>query len=165
LNIFVHVYLDDVFIFSDTVEDHKEHLAHIFKKICEHDFFLKKEKCELYAEKVDCLRHIVDHKGLHADANKMAKIQSYRQPHNYNKVQKFLGPVQYLVHFLPNITQYTGPLAGMCTNGQPFSWWPIHQHCFNMVKHVCCTTPVLVPIDPQKSEPIFMICDASITGV
>jgi hypothetical protein len=74
LNIFVHVYLDNVFIFSDTIEDHEEHLAHIFEKIREHDFFLKKEKCKLYAKKVDCLGHIVDHKGLHADANKMAKI-------------------------------------------------------------------------------------------
>jgi hypothetical protein len=61
--------------------------------------------------------------------------------------------------------QYTGPLAGMCANGQPFSWQPIHQHCFDMVKHICCTTPVLVLIDPRKSEPIFVICDASVMGV
>jgi hypothetical protein len=34
-----------------------------------------------------------------------------------------------------------------------------------MVKHICCTTLVLVPIDPRKSKPIFVICNASVTGV
>ena len=165
LNIFVHVYLDDVFVFSDSIEEHEHHLALVFDKIREQEFFLKKEKCELYAKEVDCLGHIVDDKGLHADADKMARIRDWRQPRNYHEVQKFLGLVQYLAHFLPNITQYTGPLAGMCANGQPFSWRPIHQHCFEMVKQVCCTTPVLVPIDPRKPETIFVICDASVTGV
>jgi hypothetical protein len=74
LNIFVHVYLDNVFIFSDSIEEHKQHLALVFDKIQEQEFFLKKDKCELYAEQVDCLGHIVDDKGLHADANKMAWI-------------------------------------------------------------------------------------------
>jgi len=42
--------------------------------------------------------------------------------HNFKDVQRFLGLIQYLAHFLPDITSYTGPLASMTTNGTPFYW-------------------------------------------
>jgi hypothetical protein len=165
IGIFLHVYLDDLFVFSNSIEEHEKHLGLVFKKICEHKFYLQQEKCELYAERIDCLGHVVNKKGLHADSDKMAKICNWRQPQNYNDVQKFLGLVQYLAHFLPNITLYTGPLASMTQNGQPFYWRPIHQTCFQMIKNICCSTPVLVPIDPQNQEPIWVICNTLIYGV
>src|SRR6266481_9853194 len=49
---------------------------------------------------------------IHADADKMQKIRDWRQPHNYHEIQWFLGLVQYLAHFMPDITAYTSPLTG-----------------------------------------------------
>ena len=74
IGIFIHVYLDDIFVFSDSIEEHESHLKQVFDRIKQHGFFLKEEKCELYSARVDCLGHIVNDKGLHADANKMARI-------------------------------------------------------------------------------------------
>jgi hypothetical protein len=53
----------------------------------------------------------------------------------------------------------------MTRNGQPFYWCPIHDICFQMIKNICCTTPILVLIDPTKLEPIWVICNASVYGV
>ncbi|SJL05235.1 uncharacterized protein ARMOST_08601 [Armillaria ostoyae] len=53
----------------------------------------------------------------------------------------------------------------MTQNGNIFNWWPIHQRCFDMIKVTCNKTPVLQPIDPQRNEPIWIICDASKSGV
>jgi hypothetical protein len=47
---------------------------------------LHKDKCELL-DRIDCLGHVIDKKGLHADADKMAKICDCHTPHNYHKVQ------------------------------------------------------------------------------
>jgi hypothetical protein len=165
IGIFLHVYLDDLFVYSENIEEHEKHLGQIFEMIREHKFYLREEKCELYAEVVDCLGHKIDKHGLHADADKMAQIRDWRKPRNYNDVQKFIGLVQYLALFLPDITSYTGPLSSMCQNGDPFAWWPIHDKCFKMIKHVCCTTAVLRPIDHKLDEPIWVICDASTYGV
>jgi len=77
--------------------------------------------------KVDCLGHMIDEKVLHADADKMVKIRDWSRPCNYKDVQRFLGLVQYLAHFLPDITSYTGPLT---MNGTPFYWKPLHEKCF-----------------------------------
>jgi len=122
IGIFLHAYLNDLFIYSNFVDEHKKHLALVFDKIRKFQFYLKEEKCELYAEQVDCLGHMINNWGLHADADKMTRIRNWQQPRNYNDVQKFVGLIQYLAHFLPDISSYTGPLSAMSKNGQLFTW-------------------------------------------
>jgi hypothetical protein len=107
---------------------------------------VRADNCELFAERIDCLGHVIDDKGPHADADKMAKIRNWNRLHNYNDMQRFLGLVQYLAHFLTDVTAYTGPLAAMTKNWAPFCWRPLHETCFQMVKTICCRTPVLHPI-------------------
>jgi hypothetical protein len=147
----LHAYLNDLFMYSNSVDEHEKHLALIFEKIRKFQFYLKEEKCELYTEQVDCLSHMIDHRGLHADA--------------YNDVQKFVGLIQYLAHFLPDLLSYTGPLSAMSKNGQLFAWRLLHDKCFEMIKYICCKTPVLVPVNHDKDDPIWVICDASVSGV
>jgi hypothetical protein len=53
----------------------------------------------------------------------------------------------------------------MTQNEALFHWHPIHQQCFDMIKRICCKTPVIQPIDATCNEPIWLICDASKSGV
>lgn len=162
---FVHVYLDDIFVFSDSIEDHEKHLKLVFDKLREAKLYMSKAKCDLYSERMDCLGHIVDDKGLHADADKMSRIREWRTPRSYHEVQRFLGLVNYLAPFMPNVSAYTTVLSDMEHNDRPFVWRPLHQKCFEMIKALACKTPTLKPIDPRLSEPIWLICDASAHGL
>jgi hypothetical protein len=164
IGIFMHTYLDDLFVYSDMIEGHQIHLEMVFVQLCKHEFYLRKDKCELYTDSIDCLGHRIDDKGLHADANKMAKIREWNTPCNFNDVQRFLGLVQYLAHFLPDVMAYTSSLASITANGTPFSWRPIHEKCFQTIKAMCCRTPILQPIEHRKDEPIWIICDALAYG-
>ena len=83
----IYVYLDNIFIYSDTLEDHERHLRIVFNKLKKVDFYLEQEKCDLYAEKPDCLGHIIDHKGIHTNRDKMSWICSWRMPKSLNEVQ------------------------------------------------------------------------------
>ena len=163
--IFLHIYLDDLFIYSNTLEEHERHLQIVFATLRKHGLYIQAHKCELYAEVIDCLGHKIDNRGLHADADKMARIRLWRTPRNYNDVQKFVGLIQYLAHFLPDVTSYTGPLMSITASGNAFVWRPIHERCFEMIKRICCKTLVLKPVDHRVTEPIWVICDASIYGV
>jgi Reverse transcriptase (RNA-dependent DNA polymerase) len=89
IGIFLHVYLDDIFVYSKLVQEHKRHLELVFVWLCKHEFYLKQEKCELFTEKVECLGHMIDKKGLHANGNKMAEIWEWNRPCNFNDVQRF----------------------------------------------------------------------------
>ena len=48
---FMHVYLDDIFIFSDTAKEHEQHLRMIFERLRANCLYLKWSKCDLYADK------------------------------------------------------------------------------------------------------------------
>jgi hypothetical protein len=161
----VHAYLDDIFVFSHSLEDHEADLEYVFQKLRENRLYLEKVKCDLYSNSMDCLGHRIDDKGLHANTDKMARIWEWRTPKNLKEVQRFLGLIQYLVHFMPDVTSYTGPLSAICRNGQPFYWKPLHEACFNSIKVIACRSPILKPIDPQSSDPIWVICDASLLGI
>ena len=91
---FIHAYLDDVFAYSNTIEQHEEHLGVVFKLLRKFGFYLEVDKCDLYAERLDCLGHIIDNHGVHADTDKMSRIRNWRTPRNLNEVQQFVGLVE-----------------------------------------------------------------------
>ena len=162
---FLHAYLDDIFIYSRTLEDHEVHLRKVFQVLRENHLFVKASKCDLYSTDMDCLGHRVTDEGLHIDTDKMARIRDWREPRDYHKVQRFLGLVQYLAHFMSDISAYTGPLSSMVKNGRAFLWRPIHQRCFDTIKWKVCRTPILKPIDPTSPVTIWLVCDASVSGI
>ena len=95
---------------------------------------------------MDILGCKVDSNGIHMDADKLAKIRNWHVPKDHTEVLRFLGLIEYLAHFLPNIGAYMGPLQNICTNHMPFQWTPLHQKCFDEIKIIMCRTPILKPI-------------------
>jgi len=160
-----HAYLDDVFTFSGTIEDHEKFLRIVFTRLRENKLYLKQSKCMLYAKEMECLGHVIDDNGIHPDVDKLQRIRDWRTPRNYHDIQRFVGLVNYVANFLPDVTAYTSPLQGMVQNGTPFFWRPIHERCFQMIKRICYKTPVIRPLDYNSTESVWVICDASKTGV
>ncbi|KAL1937189.1 hypothetical protein VTO73DRAFT_14488 [Trametes versicolor] len=161
----IHVYLDDIFIFTDTLEEHLEVLRWVFDRLRVHKLYLSVKKADILSTSMDCLGHMVDHQGLHADSDKMIRIRDWPVPKTWHDVQRFLGLVQYLAHFMPDASAYTGPLSSMMRNGQAFYWRPLHQKCFDEIKALACKAPILKPIDVTNPDPIWVVTDTSYSGV
>ena len=122
---------------------------------------------DLYSEQVECLGHTIDEDGIHVDPDKMQTIREWPVPQNYNEVQQFVGLVNYVSQFMPDVSAYTTPLMGMSSQ-HTFQWNPIHRKCFDNIKVIACKSPVLKPINPSEIEQgklIFLICDASPQGI
>ena len=101
---YVHVYMDDIFIFSDSLEDHERHIHDVFERLRQQKFYLKNDKCELFAKAMDCLGHRIDDQGVHVDKDKMSTIRDWCTPRMFNNVQRFLGLVQYVAPYMPDVT-------------------------------------------------------------
>ena len=71
------------------------------------------EKCELYAEHVECLGYIIDDQGIHPDVAKLNRIQEWHISRTYNDIQQFLGLVNYISNFLPDTSTYMRQLMAM----------------------------------------------------
>ena len=52
---FVHVYLDNIFIYSQSIREHIEHIMKVLQQLKELQFYLSKSKLDLVSDKTDCL--------------------------------------------------------------------------------------------------------------
>ena len=73
--------------------------------------------------------------------------------------------MQYLAHYMPDISAYTSPLLGCVHNNHPFTGTPLLEKCLESIKTLACRAPILKPIDPDLPEPIWVITNSSKSGV
>jgi hypothetical protein len=98
IGMFVHCYQDNIFVYSNTLEEHEEHLRRVFDQLREHKLFLSSnlKKINVLSTWMDCLGFFIDNEGIHLDPSKIDKITSWRMPRSYHDVQKFVGMIQYI---------------------------------------------------------------------
>src|SRR5258708_8783778 len=142
----VHAWFDNIFIGTNTIKDHNERLLWVYTHLKEEKLFISQKKFDPYTPILDILGCKVDSHGVHAHDDKLVKLRNWQTPMDHMEVLHFLGMIEYLARFLPNIGAYTGPLQNICTNNMPFWWSPLHQKCFEQIKLIACKTPVLKPI-------------------
>ncbi len=71
INQFVFVYLDDILIFSPSLQVHIQHVRRVLQRLLENKLFVKAEKCEFHAESVTFLGHIISTRGIKPDPAKI----------------------------------------------------------------------------------------------
>ena len=85
------VYLDDIIIFSHTMEDHFQKLEAVFQRLQQAGLKIKPRKCSLFRKSVHYLGHIVSQQGVHTDPEKTKCVAAWSTPMNLNDLRKFLG--------------------------------------------------------------------------
>ena len=80
--------------------------------------------------------------------------------HTRNKqdVQRFLGLVQYLAHFIPDASVCTDTLASIQKNSHTFLWKPMHQVCMENIKALTCKVPIDHLIMSQYGLSMMCLC-------
>lgn len=92
---FLIVYLDDILIASNTLEEHLQHIDYVLEKLQKVGFTLNREKCEFAKNEIKFLGHTFDE--LKAEINKETKlaIHNHSRPMNKKGIQRFLGLVNW----------------------------------------------------------------------
>src|SRR5271154_1296653 len=74
---FIHIFLDNIFIFSMCLEDHERHPALVFERLRINHSYLSAKKVNLYSIRMDCLGFIINNEDIFVDSNKMQLITSW----------------------------------------------------------------------------------------
>ena len=157
------VYLDDISIISKTVEEHKDHLQQVFKKLRDNDIRLRLDKCIWGVSRTEYLGFIIDKTGITPTDKYKNKILKCTKPKNKKDVQCFLGLVNWLHRFIDHLHLLIHPLIKLTHNKQPFEWGPEQEDAFNKIKMVIEQPHFLHHPDPDKTFHLF--CDASEKGI
>ncbi|GBG75846.1 hypothetical protein CBR_g21090 [Chara braunii] len=87
LDKFIVVYLDDILIFSRTVEEHAEHLKIVLGLLRQHQYKVNLDKCEFGGTKILYLGHEISTDGLRPEGAKVASIRDWPGPQTVTKLQ------------------------------------------------------------------------------
>ncbi|GBG76409.1 hypothetical protein CBR_g22157 [Chara braunii] len=159
LDKFVVVYLDDILIFSKTVEEHVAHLDKVFSLLRQHKFKINGEKCEFGRTRVLYLGHEISAEGLKPDDVKVASIRDWPRSQSVTEMRSFLGMTCYYRTFVKNYSIVAAPLTDL-TRGE---WTDECEAAFRHLKHALTHYKVLKLPDPDK--PFIVTTDASQYGI
>src|SRR5215213_2857979 len=82
LDRFTSAFLDDILIYSDTLEEHKEHVRQVLKALSKAGLHLKPEKCEFHRTEVKYLGLIISREGIKMDPAKVSTVVEWPTPAN-----------------------------------------------------------------------------------
>ena len=96
----VVVYIDDVLIFTKTMEEHKEVVKRVLDLMQKHKLYLKPEKCKFHMTKVEFLGLVVSENCVEMDPIKVEGVSKWPVPKKKKDVQSFLGFTNFYCQFI-----------------------------------------------------------------
>jgi len=104
------VYLDDVLIYSDNLEQHQQDVAAIICAIRQQGMKLKPSKCEFHQRETEYLGFIINNEGVKVDPIKTPAIWDWKAPTNKMGIQEFMGFCHFYRRFINGFSRTAKPL-------------------------------------------------------
>lgn len=158
----MRVFLDDILIYSSSLEQHTKHLQLVLQTLRDNQLFLKLSKCSFAQHKLEYLGHIISSAGVATDPQKIAAMLHWPKPTNVTEVRAFLGLTGYYRKFVKGYGILAKPLTNLLRN-KTFQWTEQAQRAFDALKVAMTSTPVLTL--PDFSAPFTVEIDACADGI
>lgn len=150
LDVFVICYLDDILIFSDNEEEHKEHVHKVLKALQDANLLVEPEKSHFHVREVDFLGHTITPGEIRMERKKISAVADWPIPKTVKEVQSFLGFANYYRRFIKDFSKIANPLTELTKKERKFIWAPNVQKAFEQLRNAILSEPVLVMFDPNK---------------
>ncbi|XP_073687797.1 uncharacterized protein [Garra rufa] len=181
----VLVFIDDLIVFSETLEEHEHRLVQVLTRLKEYGLKLSPEKCKFFQTSVRYLGHIVSEYGVETDPDKIEAIKTWPRPQTLKELKSFLGFAGYYRRFVQDFSKIVKPLNNLTagypplrkgrkskdTNRQYYDpkgklgdrWDVSCQEAFETIVEKLTTAPVLGYADSRL--PYILHTDASTVGL
>jgi hypothetical protein len=161
----VSVYLDDILIFTNSLEEHRQVTRLVLDGMREHKLYLRPEKCKFEKTKIEYLSIIISHNKVEMDPVKIAGVADWPTSSNKKEVQSFVGFVNFYQCFIPGFSHHARALFDLTMKDVRFIWGLPQEDSFMKLKELVTSAPVLVL--PNDDLPFRLEADGSgiATGV
>jgi hypothetical protein len=155
----VSLYFDDLCIASDSKDENDKILREVLQRAKQFNVKFNFNKFQYCVSQVKYVGVIFCEQGMLPDPDKIETIKKLENPKNKPDLQRMLGMVNYLRHFIPNMSELVSPLRKLLRKDVAWHWNETHTQVFQKLKQVLCSPQVLAAFDP--TTPIEIQCDAS----
>ena len=108
---FCHAYLDDIVIYSNSLEEHLTHLTQVLQKLREENFYAKTSKCSFAQNEIEYCGFIVGRGGIRTQPEKIQAVYDWKPPTNVKEIRSFLGLTGFYQRFIEGYAKIVSPLT------------------------------------------------------
>lgn len=153
------VYMDDIIIFSTSLQEHLVNLSKILETLRKHNLKIQIDKSEFLQKEVAFLGHIVTPEGVKPNPEKIKVIQNWPLPKNEKELKGFLGTMGYYRKFIKDFAKIAKPLTQQLRKGEKITHTPEFVSAFTRCKNILTSSHVLQR--PDFTKKFVLTTDAS----
>ena len=159
----VIVFIDDILVYSGSLEENSENLRIVLQTLRERQLYAKFSECQFWLDKVDFLGHVISAEGISVDPQKIEATVNWKPPTNVFEVRSFLGLAGYYRKFAEGFSKIAIPLTNLLKKDHKFEWSDTCQHSFEELRQRLTTATVLAL--PSGKDGYVVYSDASRQGL
>ena len=156
---------DDMVIYGVDQEDHNANLINLLNVCQKEGLVLNSKKLELRRECVTFFGAEYSTQGMHPDPKKVQGITEMTAPTDKQQLQSFLGMVNYMETFIPNLSHHTEPLRAMLKKDNVFHWEEQQTRSFQKIKALIAKANKTPLRYYDRTKPVKVQADASLRGL
>ena len=157
------IIVDDILVGGKDQQEHDKNLRQVLNRAKEVNLKLNPSKCKFGVSNVGYVGHLFTSDGLKPDPDKVTAIRDMPKPDSVLSLQRFLGMVNYLAKFIPDLSEIAAPLRELTHKTVAWCWYDKHQQAYDQIQKLVINTPLLKYYDVTK--PVTLTCDASKFGL
>jgi hypothetical protein len=115
-------YMDDIILFSETIEEHARRLDHVLERLHSANLQLQPQKCIFAQPQVQYLGYDISHNGISASPGKVQAVKNYPVPKTTRDVRAFLGLASFYRRLVPRFADLAKPLTELTKKDAKFKW-------------------------------------------
>ena len=139
--------MDDLILFTPSKESHTNKLKDILKALLKNGLKISPKKCQLFKTSLQYMRNeiFIENKKVcvKPSRSRLKAIQNLQPPKAPKGCRSFVGVVNFLSMFCPELQKLLKPIYNLTRKGKPFYWGKEQQDSFKEVKHRLMKPPVL----------------------
>ena len=151
-------------LFSPSKHQHSQDLRRVFTLLQDHGLVINLDKCQFGVLSIEFLGHQISTKGVFPLPSKIKAITDFPQPNFCNQLEEYM--LNFYHHLVPNIVSILRPLyQAMLGKPKPkiLKRTPDMIIAFQTSKQTLADATMLT--HPSTTSPIFLVTDASDTGI
>jgi hypothetical protein len=157
---YVRKIVDDILVFAESFEELMSRIETVLDRCDKNHITLSKSKCQI-GKQVKFAGFVVNEQGVQPDPVKVKAISKFPSPTNVTELRSFLGLVNQLAQFVPNVAHTTEPLRDLLKKSVAFQWLDEHQRAFEEVKQLLTDPSGMVLAHYDPNLPTSLLTDAS----
>lgn len=150
----VVVYLDDILIYSNNVDDHLRDIRQVLTLLRKAGLYCKLSKCSFMQEETEFLGHVISKDGLKTNAGLVKAVREWPTPRNQREIMQFLGLTNFYHQYIKGYADIALPLTQLLGSNASFAWSQEQQQAFDALKTAITQAPVLRIFDPALSTAV-----------